>query len=99
MATPSRDNAATHRTVVLLRPAEKKRLDQLARQENVSASEIVRRSIQAYESMPGNEQEEFKTVIAQMNQSLDEALAQIRSDRVEIAANLEAMRQRGAHTA
>ena len=49
--------------------------------------------------MPANEQEEFKTVIAQMNQSLDEALAQIRSDRVEIAANLEAMRQRGAHTA
>lgn len=98
MATPSRDTA-THRTVVLLRPAEKKRLDQLARAENVSASEIVRRSIQAYESMPAKEQEELSTLVAQMNQSLDQALAKVRADRVEIAANLEQMRQRSALTA
>jgi hypothetical protein len=47
---PAASNSAPTRTVVLLRPSEKRRLQKLARDEKVSASEIVRRSIHAYQS-------------------------------------------------
>ncbi len=98
MQTPASDNAQ-HRVVVLLRTKEKKRLQTLATQENVSSSEIVRRCIQAYQSSSRSEQEDFQSLLSEMNHSLDKALEQVRADRAEIAENLAQIRQRSAHPA
>jgi Ribbon-helix-helix protein, copG family len=93
MSTSS--NAAPARTVVLLRPSEKKRLQKLARDENVSASEIVRRSIHAYQSGSSNKDEQnMRGLIAEMNQALDSALASARASRKEIAENLALIKKR-----
>ena len=95
MATALQNHAA-HRTVVLLRPSEKKRLERLARQENVSSSEIIRRSLQAYDSPSTQKEQEMKILIAEMNQALDAALQSIRSARAEVAENLAQIKQRQA---
>jgi len=86
-------NSAPARTVVLLKPSEKRRLQKLARDENVSASEIVRRSIHAYGSS-GKEEQSMRSLIAEMNQALDAALASARASRKEIAENLALIRER-----
>jgi hypothetical protein len=81
---------ASSRTVVLLRPAERKRLAKLATDEHVSAGEILRRSLQAYDKPPTAAEEEVLTLLlAQMNASLDEALVSIRSARASIRENLD----------
>jgi hypothetical protein len=93
MATASQP-AAT-RKVVLLKPSENKRLQKLARDENVSASEIVRRSIHAYRSGSSSQEEQnMRALIAEMNQALDAALASARASRKEIAKNLASIKQR-----
>ena len=93
MATTS--HSAATRKVVLLRPSEKKRLQKLARDENVSASEIVRRSIHAYQSgSSGQEEQNLRGLIAEMNQALDAALASARASRKEIAKNLALIKER-----
>jgi hypothetical protein len=78
------------RTVVLLRPAERKRLEKLASAEDVSAGEILRRSLQAYEKpVTAAEEEMLSLLLAQMNASLDEALVSIRTARASIRENLD----------
>jgi hypothetical protein len=92
---PTASNSAPARTVVLLRPSEKKRLQKLAREEKVSASEIVRRSIHAYQ--PGSsskEEQNMRGLIAEMDQALDAALASARASRKEIAENLAFIKKR-----
>lgn len=93
-------HSAPTRTVVLLRPAERKRLEKLAASEHVSAGEILRRSLRSYEKPPSSSEEEvIAALLAQMNSSLDEALASIRSARSEIRKNLnkiDAMQQEQA---
>ncbi len=93
MATATH-NHATYRTVVLLRSSEKKRLEKLARQEKVSSSEIVRRSIQAYESSSSKEQQEVQSLVAEMNTALDKALEAVRSARTEVAENIAQIKKR-----
>ena len=93
MATAAHQNA-THRFVVLLRPSEKQCVSDLAREENVSSSEIVRRCIQAYESSSNKEQDDLKLLLSEMNRSLDTALEKVKADRLEIADNLSQMRNR-----
>ena len=93
MATAAHQNA-THRFVVLLRPSEKQRLQKLAKEENVSSSEIIRRCIHAYESSSNKEQEELQLLLSEMNRSLDTALEKVKADRIEIAENLSQMRSR-----
>jgi hypothetical protein len=78
------------RTVVLLRPAERKRLEKLAAAERVSSGEILRRSLRSYERPTSSAEDEAITaLLAHMNTSLDEALASIRSARVAIRENLD----------
>jgi hypothetical protein len=92
---PTSPKLAATRTVVLLRASEKKRLLKLAREEKVSASEIVRRSIHAYQ--PGSsrqEEQNIRVLVAEMNQALAAALASTRASRAEIAANLALIRSR-----
>ena len=79
---------------MLLRPSEKKRLQKLAREAKVSSSEIIRRSIHAYESSAmQKEQEEMQSVVAEMNRALDAALKSVRSARTEVAENIAKMRK------
>ncbi|MHB1020974.1 MAG: hypothetical protein ACYC46_06685 [Acidobacteriaceae bacterium] len=69
---------ATSRTVVLLRGSDRKKLDDLAAREQVSAGEIIRRSLDTYESLESRirkEEEEkmMEAALKLMRQSLSEA--------------------------
>jgi hypothetical protein len=82
--------SAPTRTVVLLRPAERKRLERLAAAERVSSGEILRRSLRSYERPSSAAEDEVITaLLAEMNASLDEALGAIRSARAAIRENLD----------
>ena len=82
--------SASARTVVLLRPKERKHLEKLAAREHVSSGEILRRSLHAYEDQTSKaEQETLAVLLSQMSTALDEALASIRSARSEIQQNLK----------
>jgi hypothetical protein len=81
---------APTRTVVLLRPAERKRLERLAAAERVSSGEILRRSLRSYEQPASDAEDEVvSALLTQMNASLDEALESIRSARSAIRENLD----------
>lgn len=88
MATASESPAT--RTVVLLRPSERKRLNKLAAAERVSAGEILRRSLHSYETeISASEQQTLAGLLQDMNTALDGALVSIRSARSEIRENLD----------
>ena len=97
MATRTPQGNAKYRTVVLLRPGEKRRLQKLAREANVSSSEIIRRSLHAYlEQEPDlttPEEHQMRLALADMNKSLDGALASVRSARLEVAKNIAEIRK------
>ena len=81
---------APSRTVVLLRPAERKRLEKLAAAESVSSGEILRRSLHAYERPASSAEDEVvAALLTQMNTSLNEALESIRTARSAIRENLD----------
>lgn len=88
------------RTVVLLRPSERKRLQKLADAEKVSAGEILRRSLDSYEQeLAPSEKEVLATLVADMNTALDNALTSIRSARAEIRETLDKIAQmKAAHS-
>ena len=48
MASTSASERTSTRTVVLLKPSARKKLERLAARENVSAGEIIRRSLDSY---------------------------------------------------
>lgn len=88
MAVPSQSRAT--RTVVLLRPSERKHLQKLADAEQVSAGEILRRSLHSYEQdISASEKKTLTTLVSDMNTALDSAVASIRSARAEIRENLD----------
>jgi hypothetical protein len=91
---------APTRTVVLLRPNERKRLEKLASRDSVSSGEILRRGIHAYEEhTSASEQKVLATLLHEMNESLDGALTSIRSARSEIRENLDKIQQMRKHVA
>ena len=55
VAAPER---ATHRTVVLLRPSEKLKLERLASHENLTTAEVIRRFIQHGDTIFRSHEEE-----------------------------------------
>ena len=79
--------------MVLLRDGERKTLQRLAREQNVSSSEIVRRSILAYEVTPEPAREDVTSLLAEMNGALDRALEAVRSARTQVAENISIMRK------
>jgi len=88
MATAAQ--TASSRTVVLLRPAERKRLEELAASEQVSSGEILRRSLRLYQEKPSDAEEEMlKLLLKEMNAALDASLESIRVARTEIRENLQ----------
>lgn len=97
MANVSRRNAP-YRKVLLLGEDDKKQLQRLSRQENVSASEIMRRSLHSYSASSRTEEQELKSLFAEMNSVLDTMLDTVRSARIEVAENNLKIRQmREAH--
>ena len=86
----SQSTAAATRTVVLLKPTERKKLDRLVASQGTSSGEILRRSLRAYdpESSP-EDQALLSSMLSEMNQALDRALESISSARFEIRENLE----------
>ena len=99
MATSATRPGASHRKVVLLRPDDEQRLARLAREEKVSASEIIRRSIHSYTAQPTSSDAEMHKLFAEMNQALNSALEAVRSARIEVAENNRKNRelQTGTH--
>jgi hypothetical protein len=80
----------TTRTVVLLKPKERKKLDRLAASQRTSSGEILRRSLRAYD--PANQAENpeiLASMFAEMNAALDNALQSIEAARIEIRQNLK----------
>ena len=71
----SKPEPTNDRLVVLLRKSERQRLEQLAAAENVSAAEIVRRSLGTYETIEArvrkqHEEELLESAIAMLNSEL-----------------------------
>jgi hypothetical protein len=86
----SASQAVPTRTVVLLQPAERKRLEKLAAAERVSSGEIIRRSLRSYEKPTSPSEDELAAVLlAQLNDSLDQMLASLRSARSVVRENLD----------
>ncbi len=71
----SKPEPTNDRLVVLLRKSERQRLEQLAAAEDVSAAEIVRRSLGTYETIEArvrkqNEEELLESAVAMLNNEL-----------------------------
>ena len=90
MASPSTSEQISTRTVVLLKPSSKKRLERLAAKENVSAGEIIRRSIDSYTTGEAHlrKEEEEKMMKATLEIALD-ALKQANRSLVETREELD----------
>ena len=86
MQTSAEPQKSSERVVVLLKPAEKRRLEKLAKAQRVSAAEILRRSLHAYQNQ---DEAVEKTAIAQMNVVLDGMLETLRSTREHVRKNLD----------
>jgi ABC-type transporter Mla subunit MlaD len=91
-AAPSSERA-TYRTVVLLRPTEKEKLDSLASREQVSAAEVIRRFIQHADTLFKNNQEEeiieaalkmISKAVVEANQSLTRTIDKLDQLQVEL---------------
>ncbi len=94
MAT-KRQRSLPSRTVVVLEPEDRKSLQQRAEQENISASEVLRRSLRAYTTNSAQQGEEhLRALIGEMSAALDAALASTRDARAEIRKDLDLIQQR-----
>ncbi len=83
-AIEQRPDPARFRTVVMLRKKEREKLDAMAISEGLSAAEIVRRSISAYD--PQREDESImELAVETMSQNLKEAIEQVRETRKVVA--------------
>ncbi len=83
-AIEQRPDPARFRTVVMLRKKEREKLDAMAISEGLSAAEIVRRSISAYD--PQREDESImELAVETMSQNLKEAIDQVRETRKVVA--------------
>lgn len=70
---------ASHRTVVMLRSRERKRLERLAAAANVSSAEIVRRAILAYDP-----QEKLELLVGAWRESTERAIKSVERARAEV---------------
>lgn len=84
-SAPSAERA-THRTVVLLRKSEKLKLERLAKTQNLSTAEVLRRLINEGESFFHDKQEEeviraalnlISTAAREANESMTRTMAKV----------------------
>ena len=78
MAIASTNERSSARTVVLLKPSARRKLEKLAAEEHVSAGEIIRRSLDSYKTIEARvrkEEEEklTKATLAVVTEALDNA--------------------------
>jgi len=90
MATQTQPKAS-ERVVVLLRPKEKLRLEKLARTEQVSSGEIIRRSLISYGA---NGPSEEKKLFAEMNALLDKIRLSLQESRKKVDDTLKSIEAR-----
>jgi hypothetical protein len=83
-AIEQKPDQARFRTVVMLRKKEREKLDAMAISEGLSAAEIVRRSISAYDPQRKDESI-MELVVETMSQNLKEAIEQVRETRKVVA--------------
>ena len=85
---------ATHRTVVLLRPSEKLKLERLASSEHLTTAEVIRRFIQHGDVIFKNQQEEqvieaalkiISSAVAEANDSMTRTMAKVDRLHEELA--------------
>ena len=95
-AIEQRPDQACFRTVVMLRKKEREKLDAMAISEGLSAAEIVRRSISAYD--PQHKDESImELAVETMSQNLKEAIEQVRETRKVVAQTRDQLHaERGA---
>ena len=95
-AIEQRPDQARFRTVVMLRKKEREKLNAMAISEGLSAAEIVRRSISAYD--PQREDESImELAVETMSQNLKEAIEQVRETRKVVAQTRDQLHaERGA---
>ncbi len=86
---------AIHRTVVLLRPSEKQKLERIASEENLTTAEVIRRLIAQGDSTFKNQQEEavieaalhiIATSAREANESMTRTMARVDALHEEFAA-------------
>jgi signal transduction histidine kinase len=74
--------AATERVVVLMSPAERAALDAKAAQAGrISAGELIRRAVEAYDEQAESEAEELRALLKVLASTHEETLRQL--DRTE----------------
>jgi hypothetical protein len=83
-AIKQKPDQARFRTVVMLRKKEREKLDAMAISEGLSAAEIVRRSISAYDPQRENESI-MELAVETMSQNLKEAIEQVHETRKVVA--------------
>ena len=98
MATTPRsspdENRATSRTVVLLRATDRKKLKRLAARENVSAGEIIRRSLDSYQSLEARiRKEEEDKMIGAALRLLNDSLAGANESMAGTIAKLDELHE------
>jgi hypothetical protein len=89
MASTSTTERISTRTVVLLKPSARKKLERLAAKEKVSAGEIIRRSIDSYATGEiRSRKEEEKTMKATLDIVMD-ALERANRSLVDTCSQLD----------
>ena len=84
--------AATERVVVLMSPAEKAALDAKASQAGrISAGELIRRAVDAYDADAQSEAEELRALISVLSATHADTLRQLDRAEQKLDATLAAL--------
>ena len=77
---------ASHRTVILLRPSEKQKLERIASEEKLTTAEVIRRFIQHGDTILKNQKEEqlleaaldiISVAVKEANKSMSRTMAKV----------------------
>ena len=94
MKTTRRNNPSV-RTVVILDSKDRATLQGVAKAENISASEVIRKALRAYTDGSAKQEEAaLHGLLAEMNAALDAALSTSRAARSEIRKDLDRIKTR-----
>lgn len=85
---------ASNRTVVLLRPSDRVKLQQLAARDNVSSGEVIRRSLGSYETLSDQVRvEEENKLMAATLALMSEAISEANRSIARTNAKLDKLHQ------
>lgn len=84
----------TQRTVILLRPSDKRKLERMASRQKISSAEVIRRFIRQGDALLKNKQEEeaielalklISAAVAEANQSMTRTIGKLDQLHTELA--------------